>query len=127
MDALVSIEKTDISCRTNTFGAFSFNDEPLPLGEQILVISKRGYLSKRFPVVINEAQTLDLKILRLDYDFSEEDQQIATIEISDLELEEENDVSFNIPALLQARKDLFLNAAAYDFSAAFFSPKRHKQ
>ncbi|SHI95626.1 carboxypeptidase-like regulatory domain-containing protein [Aquimarina spongiae] len=123
VDALVSIEKTDISCRTNTFGVFSFNDEQLPLGEQILVISKRGYLSKRFPVVINEAQILDLKILRLDYDFSEEDQQIATIEISDLELEEENDVSFNIPALLQARKDIFLNAAAYDFSAAFFRPR----
>ncbi|MCK8523678.1 carboxypeptidase-like regulatory domain-containing protein [Aquimarina sp. D1M17] len=123
LEVTVSIQDSEISMQTNSFGVFTFTGKLLPLGEQILVLSKPGYISKRFPIVINEGQVLDLDVLKMQYDFSTEQDQIATIIIADQDLEEENDVSFNSSALLLANRDVFLNAAAYDFGTTFFKPR----
>ncbi len=123
VDALVSLEKTDISTTTNVFGVFDFKNLTLPIGEQILVVSAKGYITKRFPVTINEGFPLNLKNIELDYDFKNVQQQIGTISLSDVELNDDNDAAFNMSWLLQASRDVFLNAAAFDFSTTFFRPR----
>ncbi|MBQ0733746.1 carboxypeptidase-like regulatory domain-containing protein [Aquimarina celericrescens] len=123
VDALVSLEKTDISTTTNVFGVFDFKNLTLPIGEQILVVSAKGYITKRFPVTISEGFPLNLKNIELDYDFKNVQQQIGTISLSDVELNDDNDAAFNMSWLLQASRDVFLNAAAFDFSTTFFRPR----
>lgn len=121
--AKVYLKETSSTTLTNGFGVFDFKDLQLPLGEQILIISADGYLTKRFPIIINEGKILDLKKIELNYDFNNDLQQIGTITLSDTELDDENDVSFNMSSLLQANRDVFLNAAAFDFSSTFFRPR----
>ncbi|RZS99351.1 carboxypeptidase-like protein [Aquimarina brevivitae] len=122
-DVTVAIEKSILSATTNAEGVFQFIGVQLPLGEQIAVISKPGYITKRYPVVINEGQVLDLQTVDLEYDLNQEQIQIGTISLSDNELDDDEDTSFNVSGLLQASRDVFLNAAAFDFSAAFFRPR----
>lgn len=120
----VAIEGTSITTITNETGAFDFMNAELPLGEQIAAISKEGYVTKRLPIVINEGKTLDLQNIDLDYDLNQEEIQIGTISLSDNELDDgDDDASFNVSGLLQASRDVFLNAAAFDFSATFFRPR----
>ncbi len=121
--AKIFFKETTVFVITNDFGVFDFKNTILPLGEQILMISAKGYNTKRFPVVINEGKVLDLKKIELQYDFNNEKNQIGTITLSDTELDDENDIAFNMSALLQANRDVFLNAAAFDFSATFFRPR----
>ncbi|WP_240315506.1 carboxypeptidase-like regulatory domain-containing protein [Aquimarina longa] len=118
----ILIKESSISTHTNAAGEFEFNTNTLPLGEQILVLSKQGFISKRFPIVINKGSILDLKKIGLEFDFTIE-QQIGTINLSDYELDDNTNTSFSPAALLQSTKDVFFNAAAYDFSATFFRPR----
>lgn len=121
---MISIEGTTIGTITNKLGEFDFVNVELPLGEQIASVSKQGYVTRRLPIVINEGQTLDLQTVYLDYDLNQEEVQIGTISLADNELDDgDDDASFNVSGLLQASRDVFLNAAAFDFSAAFFRPR----
>ncbi|WP_074409853.1 TonB-dependent receptor [Aquimarina megaterium] len=119
----VSIKKTKVSVLTTTFGEFDFRDTELPLGEQVLILSKQGYITKRFPIIISEGNVLDLKKIDLQFDFNTEQRQIGTISLSDHELDEDNDISFSVSGLLQSTRDVFLTAAAFDFSSTFFRPR----
>ncbi len=121
---LVTIEGTTITAITDGFGVFDFVNAELPLGEQIAVLSKQGYITQRFPIVINQGNILDLKEMDLQYDLNQAEAQIGTISLSDNELDEGDDnASFNVSGLLQASRDVFLSAAAFDFSATFFRPR----
>ncbi|WP_299246940.1 TonB-dependent receptor [uncultured Aquimarina sp.] len=121
---LITIEGTLVSATTGALGEFDFGGVQLPLGEQIAVMSKDGYVTKRYPIVINEGSVLDLGTLGLVYDLNQEEVQIGTISLSDNELSEGDDNgSFNVSGLLQASRDVFLSAAAFDFSATFFRPR----
>ncbi|WP_271770016.1 TonB-dependent receptor [Aquimarina algiphila] len=119
----IEIVESNVSILTNANGEFDFGHVVLPLGEEILVISKKGFITKRFPIIINENKALDLGDIDLQYDFNDEQLQIGTISLSDNELDEDNDISFNAAALLRSTRDVFLNAAAFDFSSTFFRPR----
>lgn len=119
----VFIENTDLAVTTNSAGEFTFEGKKLPLGEQVLVLRLEGYLGKKYPLVINEGATLDLGTLFLSVDIAEEKFRIGTISLSDDEIGEGEDVAFNISGLLQSSRDVFLRAAAFDFSATFFRPR----
>ncbi len=60
----ITIEETNQSTQTNTDGAFIFQVN-VPLGEQILRISKEGFITKRYPIIVNEFKTVDI----IGYDF----------------------------------------------------------
>ena len=122
-DVTVTIENSNIETQTDGLGEFSF-DASRVIGEQVIVLYKQGYTTKRFPITINEGETLNLDVLSMDIDINEEQLQIGTISLSDNELDQDNEnTAFNISGLLQASRDIFLNAAAYDFSATFFRPR----
>ena len=121
-DVTITIEETGQTVNTDAKGEFSFT-EIIPLGEQVLKIEKVGYVTKRYPIIVNEGQTVDISGMTLDYDQSDK-KDLFVISISDDNLNSEDDgLTDNISGLLQASRDVFLSAAAYDFSATFFRPR----
>ncbi|MEM1001284.1 MAG: TonB-dependent receptor, partial [Bacteroidota bacterium] len=121
-DVTISIENTFLSIKSDANGLFIFSNN-LPLGEQILKLEKVGYIPKRYPIIINEGKTLEIKGMTLDYNQSDKT-DLYVISISDDNLNSEDDgLTDNISGLLQASRDIFLNAAAFDFSSTFFRPR----
>ncbi len=121
-DVTITIEETLQTTTTNASGEFSFTQN-VPLGEQVLKIEKVGYTTKRYPIVVNDGQTVDISGMTLDFDSSDK-KDLFIISISDDNLNSEDDgLTDNISGLLQASRDVFLSAAAFDFSATFFRPR----
>ncbi|MGB3606055.1 MAG: carboxypeptidase regulatory-like domain-containing protein [Psychroserpens sp.] len=121
-DVTITIEETGQSLTTDGSGEFQFPGI-IPLGEQVLKVEKVGYVTKRYPIVVNEGQTVDISGMTLDYDSSDK-KDLFIISISDDNLNSEDDgLTDNVSGLLQASRDVFLNAAAFDFSATFFRPR----
>lgn len=121
-DVTVSIEQTQITTRTNALGEFILTDN-LPLGEQILKVEMIDYSTKRFPIVINEGAIVDLDGIMLDYNPSDKTDMFIIAISDDNLLGDDNGLVDNISGLLQSSRDVFLNAAAFDFSATFFRPR----
>ncbi|MDT0691195.1 carboxypeptidase-like regulatory domain-containing protein [Salegentibacter sp. F188] len=119
----ILIEGTFLETESDANGLFIFSSEDIPEGNQVLVFTKSGYARQRMPVVIIKGETKNLGEILLTRDLSEEQRQIGTISLSDNELNEEEGSFDNLSGLLQASRDVFLNAAAYDFSATFFRPR----
>jgi len=113
----------NIFSETDLEGRFNISAENLPLGEQVLMISANGYLSKKFRVIIEKGQVVNIDPLHLETDIALTSAQIGLISLSDYELDQDEDTTSNFSGLLQATNDVFLNAAAYDFSATFFKPR----
>ncbi len=97
--------------------------QALPQGEQILILSKNAFFDKRFPITYYFRRIKISATIFLEADLPELQQQTAIISLSDQELDEEDGSYSNISGLLQASRDVFLNAAAFDFSATFFRPR----
>lgn len=121
-DVTVLVEGTFLEEKTNEDGYFSFGSD-LPEGEHVLVFSKLNYLPVRFLVTAEKGKTRSLGIVTLQPQILPDQQPMATISLSDHELDEEEGGFDNISGLLQATKDVFLNAAAFDFSPTFFRPR----
>ncbi|TYB78912.1 carboxypeptidase regulatory-like domain-containing protein [Bizionia myxarmorum] len=112
----VSIEGTDFTTLTDDNGMFEFTSG-LPLGDQILRISKDDYLFKRYPIVINEGQTVDIADMTLQKDNAAD---LFTINLTDDELDDESGGLDNISGLLQSSQDVFQRTAAFEFSSSFY-------
>lgn len=121
--ATVFLEGTSQTTETDVNGAFVLTQTPV--GDQILSISKTGYVTRRFPVVINEGQTLDLEEVTLDVDVAKEQELNGLISLSDNDLNGEGDDigGLNVSGLLSAGRDTYLSAAAFDWSSTFFRPR----
>ena len=117
----VRIENTALKTITDANGEFSLICE-LAEGEYIIRIDRNGYLPKRFPVTLNALSTIELRGLTLEVDASAIAQEFI-ISLTDDELNDEGVFVGNNAGLLQATKDVFLKAVAYDFSAVFFNPR----
>ena len=121
-DVTITIENTLLIQKTDAKGEFIFSVN-LAIGDQVLKIEKAGYVTKRYPVIINEGQTVDISGITLGYDQSDK-KDLFIISISDDNLNSEDDgLTDNVSGLLQSSRDVFLNAAAFDFSATFFRPR----
>ena len=117
-DVAVTIEETNQTTQTNALGAFEFLLH-VPLGEQVLKISKRGYITKRYPIVVNENQTVNITDMTLELDNSGI-QDLYIITLSDDELDNDISGADNISGLLSSSLDIFQRTAAFEFSASFF-------
>jgi len=117
-DVTITIEETSQSTLTDTKGKFRFIGN-IPLGEQVLKLSKQGYITARFPIIINEGQTVDISDMFLETDLSIA-VSLYTIMLTDDELNDDTGGADNISGLLQSSKDVFLKTAAFEFGASFF-------
>jgi len=117
-DVTITIEETDQSTQTNALGVFNFSSN-VPLGEQVLRISKEGYVNKRYPIVVNQGQTVNITDMTLDI-FISDSADLFTITLSDDELNDDTSGADNISGLLQSSQDVFQRTAAFEFSSSFF-------
>lgn len=69
-DVEVSILNSIFSTTTDAEGIFSFSQQSLPQGEQVLVLSKSGYVSLRIPVTIQPNTPVALESILMDVDLS---------------------------------------------------------
>ena len=122
-DVEVSILNSIFTTSSDAEGVFSFSQESLPQGEQVLEFSKSGYVTLRIPVTIQNNAPVALESILMEVDLSAIEAQIGVISLTDNELDEDEGTSYNVSGLLQASRDVFLNAASYDFSATFFRPR----
>lgn len=116
-EVTVTIEGTELSVVTGEEGTFEFL-ETVPLGEQILVISKSGYISKRYPIVVNAGQTVNITDMTLEKVVTEAD--LFTITLSDDELNDDDSGFDNVSGLLQSSQDVYQRTAAFEFSSSFY-------
>ena len=117
----VLISGTTTRGLSDSEGVFNIS-ESLPQGEAIITLSKNAYFDKHFPVRF-ASEAIDLGLIFLKPDLPEMQQQNNIISLEDHELDEEDGSFANVAGLLQASKDVFLNAAAFDFSSTFFRPR----
>jgi len=119
-NVIITIEETLQSVETDAEGKFSFTSN-VPLGDQMLKVEKSGYVTKRFPIIVNEGQTLDISDMTLDINVADT-VDIYTITLSDDELNDDTSGGAdNISGLLQSSQDVFQRTAAFEFSSSFFN------
>ena len=116
-DVTITIEETNQTTKTNALGVFDFSVN-VPLGEQILRITKSGYITKRYPIVVNESQIVNITDMTLETESRNQD--LFTITLSDDELNDDTSGSDNISGLLASSLDVFQRTAAFEFSSSFF-------
>ncbi len=113
----VSFENSELIIYTDDMGFFQFSAS-VPLGEQMLSLSKEGFMNARYPIIVIEGQTLNIQDMMLSLDNSDDD--LFTITLSDDELNDDTSGADNISGLLSASQDIFQRAAAFEFSQSFF-------
>ena len=114
----ITIEGTEQQVQTDALGEFIFSVH-VPLGEQVLRISKAGYISKRYPVVVNEHQTVNITDMTLELEILSS-QGLFTISLSNDELDDDTNGLGHISGLLQSSRDVFQRTAAFEFGPSFF-------
>lgn len=114
---IVSIQNTNLTQLTDLNGKFIF--DKVEVGNQLLRIRTNGYKEQLLQIEITEGKLLDLGSVSLEEDITTE-QQLSLITITDNDLGDDNSGSESTAGLLQASKDVFQQAAAYNFGQARF-------
>ncbi|MDT0558627.1 carboxypeptidase regulatory-like domain-containing protein [Ichthyenterobacterium sp. W332] len=117
-NVVITIEETSQTTKTNAKGEFSFT-ENVPLGEQVLKLEKQGYLTARFPIVVNEGGTVNITDMFMQIDVTDTP-DLFSITLSDDELSGDDAGADNISGLLSSSRDIFNRTAAFEFSSSFF-------
>ena len=115
---IVSIQNTNLTQLSDSHGKFYFDN--VKIGSQLVLIKSDGYKDQLLKINIIEGKILDLGILYLEEDITQE-KQSALISLSENDIEDSNGGSESTNSLLQSSRDAFLQAAAYNFGAARFS------
>jgi len=116
-DVTVTIEETKQTTQTDELGVFTFSSD-VPLGEQVLKLTKDGYVIQRYPIIVNEGETLTIDDMVMERDFS--GNELFTIQLSDDELNDDTTGADNISGLLSSSQDIYQRTAAFEFSSSFF-------
>ncbi|WP_435136416.1 carboxypeptidase-like regulatory domain-containing protein [Formosa sp. A9] len=117
-DVEVVIEGAPLTTKTNALGEFGFT-EALPLGQQILKVSKLGYITKRYPIIVEQNSPVNIQDIFMEVDPSF-NSELFTIVLSDDELNDDTSSADNISGLLRASQDVFQRTAAFEFGSSFF-------
>lgn len=119
---IIIIESTGLQTTSDAKGYFEFEQE-IPLGDGMLRVESNEYITRYIPVIITAGIAVDLDPLYLKIDNLQQEQAVGIISLTENDLTEEDNAANNIAGLLQATRDQFLRAAAFDFSATFFRPR----
>ena len=116
-NATAQLANTNLSTTTNEQGEFVITN-PTP-GEQILLIRFTGYVQKSFTLTIVADNSIDLGTIDLEEDVTAE-QQLSLITLTESDLGDDNSGSETTSGLLQATRDVFQQAAAFNWGQARF-------
>jgi hypothetical protein len=116
-NVVASIQNSNLTQITDAEGKFVFN--AVALGSQLLVVKSNGYKDQMLSVEVVEGKILDLGVVVLEEDITQE-QQLSLITITDNDLGDDNSGSESTSGLLQASRDVFQQAAAFNWGQARF-------
>ena len=116
-NVVAAIQNTNLTVLTDASGVFAFKN--VPKGGQLIQIKSTGYKDQLLSVDIEEGKMLDLGVIVLDEDITVE-QQPNLIAITDNDLGDDNSGSESTSSLLQASRDAFQQAAAFNWGQARF-------
>lgn len=123
---LVQIQFTKRSTVTDRQGKFVLGN--LLAGEQVLEFSAENFQPLQQHITLRSKETLELEAISLtriatsaiEQDEILKEELIPTLTLSDSDVSDQENLSSNISSLLTASRDVFVNAAAFNFSAARF-------
>lgn len=116
-NVVATLQGTNQTANTNALGEFVF--EKVAEGSQTVVVSSTGYVQQRFSLEVTGGQPLDIGVVMLEEDITTE-QQLSIITLTENDLGDDNGGSETTAGLLQASRDAFMQAAAFDFGQARF-------
>ena len=117
-NVVASIQNTNLTELTDATGNFVFNN--VPVGKGLLQLRLNGYKDQLMEINIEQGKIQSIGTIQFVEDITEE-QQISLVTITDNDLGDESSGSESTAALLQASRDAFLQAAAFNFGQARFS------
>jgi len=116
-NVVASIQNTTLTTLTDAAGVFTFKE--VAVGSQLLQIKTAGYKDQLLSVEVVAGKILDLGVVVMDEDITQE-QQVSLITITDNDLSDDNSGSESTSGLLQASRDAFQQAAAFNWGQARF-------
>lgn len=116
-NVIVTIQNTTLMKLTNSEGVFVF--EELPLKNVLLQLKSDSYTSQLLSIDLVSTPIVDLGTILLEEDQSLE-QQLSLITITENDLGDDGTGSENTAGLLQASRDPFQQAAAFNWGQARF-------
>lgn len=116
-NVVATIQSTNQSALTDFEGNFFF--QSIPSGEQVLVVKSSGYNQQRFVLEPANGEPLDLGVVVLEEDITSE-QQLSLVTITENDLGDDNSGSESTSGLLQATRDTYQQAAAFNWGLARF-------
>ena len=116
-NVVASIQNTSLTVLTDAAGVFTF--KKVPKGSQLLQIKSFGYKDQLLAVDVEAGKILDLGIIVFEEDVTSE-QQLSLITITENDLGDDNSGSESTAGLLQASRDVFQQAAAFNWGQARF-------
>ncbi|MEQ3691723.1 MAG: TonB-dependent receptor [Flavobacterium sp.] len=116
-NVVTTIQSTNQTVLTDFEGNFVF--QTLPVGEQTLVVRFNGYLSQTLLLELTKGETLELGNVVLEEDVTTE-QQLSLVTITENDLGDDNSGSESTSGLLQASRDTYQQAAAFNWGQARF-------
>jgi hypothetical protein len=114
---LLSIQNTNLMQLSDSDGKFTF--DKVEIGNQFLRIRTNGYKEQLIQVEIIGNKMLDVGTITLEEDQTIE-QQLSLITITESDLGDDNSGSESTSGLLQASRDVFQQAAAFNWGQARF-------
>jgi len=116
-NVVATLQNTTLTTLTNPDGIFVFPS--VPAGSHLLEISSTGYARQILSIDVVEGRPLDIGLVVLEEDQTQE-QQLSLITITENDLGDDNSGSESTAGLLQASRDAFQQAAAFNWGQSRF-------
>ncbi len=116
-NVVVSVQNTSLTEVSDAQGKFTLKN--VTLGSQLVLFKSSGYKDQLLTVDVVSGKILDLGVVVLDEDITQE-QQTSLIAITDNDLGDDNSGSESTSSLLQASRDAFNQSAAFNWGQARF-------
>ncbi len=116
-NVIVSIQNTNLTQVTDALGKFSFDN--VEEGDKLIQVKSAGFRDQLLPVSIKAGQMIDIGTVVLEEDITSE-QELSLITITENDLGDDNSGSESTAGLLQATRDAFQQAAAFNWGQARF-------
>ncbi|WP_258928518.1 carboxypeptidase-like regulatory domain-containing protein [Flavobacterium davisii] len=117
-NVVTTIENTNLSQLTNSEGKFTIKG--LRAGKQLLKVKSDGYKEQLLALEIMTNQILDLGVIILEDDSQNQEQQLSLVTLTENDLGDDNSGSESTSGLLQATRDTYQQAAAFNWGGARF-------
>jgi len=116
-NVVATLQGTNQTALTNAEGLFVFTS--VHEGNQVVSVGSAGFITQRFTLEVVAGRPLDLGVVSLDEDITTE-KQLSLITLTENDLGDDNGGSESTAGLLQASRDAFMQAAAFDFGQSRF-------